>query len=189
MKKLILSVMAALLLAACGSQMSEINYYRLPVPAAGATAAGEAVSGGKYILVEPVQVSEYLAGSGIVYQAGGVEYKTAMYNRWAEALSTQLQNSLAGELKNRLPGKMVSTRRLAEPALSVSVQITGFHGRYDGKAVISGEWTISGGKTGIMQKTFEHAVNQEADGYKALVEALYIGWREEAAAIAASITD
>lgn len=184
MKKYALFILSALILCACASKMEEIQYYHLP---AAPLEAQEALSGKNYVLVTPVVVAEYLAGSGIVYQVDSVEYKTAKNSRWAEGLSTQLQNSLADELRASLPGQMILTHRQTAPQLTVSVQINGFHGRYGGKAVVSGEWMITGGENVVMQKNFEHEVGQEADGYKSLIEALYEGWKTEAGNIAAAV--
>lgn len=181
MHKYLLLIILALFLPACASSPANVRYYHLPAPPG---AAQGLLAGDKYIFVAPVRVAEYLAGSGIVYQLDAVEYKSAQNNRWAEALSSQLQSSLAAELRSRLPEQMLLTRRGEGPQLSLSVQLNGFHGRYDGKAVVSGEWVISGGGKDLLQKTFAHEVQQQADGYKALVEALYAGWSMEAERLA-----
>lgn len=183
MKKLF-CVIFIFALPACAAQMAEIQYYQLPAPAVENRAVS---SGAVNILVAPVEVADFLAGSGLVYQLDQVEYKTAQNYRWAEPLSTQLQNSLAGELRLHLPKRMILTQRRSDSDLTISVNITGFHGRYGGQAVVSGEWMISGPGRPVVQKRFEQTVQQESDGYKPLVEALYQGWRMEAVNIAEAL--
>ncbi len=183
MKKYIL-ILFALIFAACSSKTPQITYYNLPVTESG----GDMASGGGYILVPPVEVADYLAGTGIVYQVNTVEYKTARSNRWAEPLSTQLQRSLAEMMRNSLPGTMVLTESMYTPPIAtVYVNVNGFHGRHGGQAVVSGEWLITGKGGIITAKTFTYAIQQDGDGYSALVQALYKGWAAEAEVISAAV--
>ena len=66
------------------------------------------------------------------------------------------------------------------------MNVTAFHGRYDGRVVISGSWTLS--RSGQMiQRDFTLNLKQNEDGYDALVKTLAAGWQQEAGQIASQI--
>src|SRR5476651_2312082 len=183
-------VVLALFLTACSSSDHK-TYYQLPV----LDTTSVAISGSSIIpqgeqrqlWVEHVSVADYLAGSGLVYQTNDVQYTLTQNNLWASPLDQQLQQSLVTYLRRDLPGYLVS----GQPASSddqdvLNVNVTGFHGRYDGIVVVSGSWTLTRqGQT--VQRDFALNLKQGEDGYDALVRTLATGWQQEASQIAAQV--
>ncbi|WP_187433407.1 ABC-type transport auxiliary lipoprotein family protein, partial [Serratia marcescens] len=57
------------------------------------------------------------------------------------------------------------------------------HGRFDGKAIIRGEWVLN--RQGrLIKRPFNLELKQGEDGYDALVRTLAQGWQQEAQTIA-----
>ncbi len=70
---------------------------------------------------------------------------------------------------------MVASQPLGNEQDTLSVTVTGFHGRYDGRAVVSGEWLLN--RQGrLIRQPFHIELKQEQDGYDALVKALAQAW-------------
>lgn len=163
----LLALATVLLLGACATGDGN-TYYQLPfesasnattLSTAGASAsasgAGSAADGQgpaatpfradsraarRQLWVAQVSVADFLAGNGLVYQTSDVQYITARSNLWASPLEQQLQQSLVANLSAALPGTLVSTQPIGSSGDSdqLVVTITGFHGRYDGRAVVQG---------------------------------------------------
>ncbi|MBT9433317.1 membrane integrity-associated transporter subunit PqiC [Candidatus Sodalis endolongispinus] len=181
------------------------TYYQLPYKAsttaatltsieAGATASGaggvtdvqsgaatpfRAESAGVHpkLWVEQVSVADFLAGNGLVYQTSDVQYTTARSNLWASPLEQQLQQALVANLSAALPVTLVSTQPIGsrDDGSELTVTLTGFHGRYDGRAVVQGVWLLTQNGR-VIRQPFDLALPQEKDGYDALVRTLAQGW-------------
>jgi len=189
-------VVLTLFLAACSSDAKK-TYYQLPTLNPSATvSATSSVNGGLLPETEPhrlwisqVNVADFLnsSNSGLVYQTNDVQYVMAANNLWASPLDQQLQQTLQTYLGRDLPGWVVSSQQASDGSQEeLSVNVTGFHGRHDGRAVISGSWTLS--KDGqVSQHTFNTVLKQDEDGYDALVRTLASGWQQEASSIASQI--
>lgn len=201
----LLALAMVLLLGGCATGDSN-TYYQLPfepvsitttlstggtsatVSGAGsaADAQGAAVTpfradsraGRRQLWVAQVSVADFLAGNGLVYQTSDVQYITARSNLWASLLDQQLQQSLVANLSATLPGTLVSTQPIGISGDSdqLTVTITGFHGRYDGRAVVQGMWLLTHDGHVIYQP-FNLTLPQEKDGYDALVRTLAQGWK------------
>lgn len=173
---------AALLLSACSSTI-ENTWYQLPSH----SAAMQVRSGGEaeppMLWVQQVTVPDYLAGNGLAFQTSDVKYVIAANNLWASPLDQQLQQTLVTNLSKALPGRLVSSAPLGEQHDTLSVTVTGFHGRYDGRAVVSGEWVLQH-QGHITKQEFNLALPQNDDGYDALVRTLSVGWQQTAQQIA-----
>ena len=161
-----LAICFALLLSACSGDANK-HYYQLPAvsTSAGGDVAVSQVSGApRSLWVEPVTVSDYLSGNGIAYQTSDVQYVIAANNLWASPLDQQLKQSLVSNLSQQLPGWLVSgTMTGSNDYDTLSVNVTGFHGRYDGKAVITGSWILqSNSKT--FRQPFSLVLSQDKDG-------------------------
>ena len=136
--------------------------------------------------MEQVSVADYLAGNGVVYQTSDVQYEIASNNLWASPLDQQLKNSLVANLGAQLPGWVVASQPLGSEQDTLSITVTGFHGRYDGRAVVSGEWLLNRqGK--LIKQPFHSELKQDEDGYDALVKVLAQAWQKEAVNIAAEL--
>jgi len=185
-----LAIIFALLLSGCSSDSAK-HYYQLPamIPTAGQpVAVAGAGDNTRPLWVEPVTVPDYLSGNGVAYQTSDVQYVIAVNNLWASPLDQQLQQTLVSYLGQLLPGRLVSGSMTGSSDYdTLSVTVTGFHGRYDGKAVISGAWILQRGDQTLRQP-FSLILPQPKDGYPALIRTLAAGWQQEATAIARQIT-
>ncbi len=184
----ILVLITALLLSACSSEADK-QYYQLPsMPVTSpAVASSASLTGHQHVLwVEPVNVSDYLSGNGLAYQTSDVQYVIATSNLWASPLDQQLQQTLVSNLSQMMPGWLVTGSLAGNNYDTLSVTVTGFHGRYDGKAVISGSWILQQGDQ-TLRRPFSLVLKQDKDGYAALVRTLAEGWQQEARQIALQI--
>ena len=136
--------------------------------------------------VEQVNVPDFLAGSGVVYQTSDVQYVIASNNLWASPLDQQLRTTLVSNLSNQLPGWVVSSQPLGSDQDTLNVSVTGFHGRFDGKVVVSGEWLLNH-QGQLTKRPFHIEMSQQQDGYDAMVKILAQAWSQEAASIAETI--
>lgn len=178
-----MAVIATLLLSACSSTPSK-TYYQLPALSAPVGATSSVAS--RQLWVEHVGVADYLAAAGVVYQTNDVQYVIASNNLWASPLDQQLQQTLVTNLSHALPGWLVSSQPLDSDQDVLNVTVTGFHGRYDGRAIISGVWILKH-RGQLIKQPFDLALKQNEDGYDTLIRTLAEGWQQEAKAIAAQL--
>lgn len=180
MKKWI-PVVLALLLSACSSTPNK-TYYQLPALGTPAQVSGTQAS--RKLWLEHVSVADFLAQSGVVYQTNDVQFVIGQNNLWASPLDQQLQQTLVTNLGSALPGWVVSSQPMSSDQDVLNVTISGFHGRYDGKAIVRGEWVLSH-QGRLIKRPFNLELKQGEDGYDALVRTLAQGWLQEAQEIAA----
>ncbi|PWC18718.1 membrane integrity-associated transporter subunit PqiC [Brenneria roseae subsp. roseae] len=174
-----------LLLSACSSSTQK-SYYQLPAVSDAGTSS-VTTTHVRQLWLEHISVADYLGNSGLVYQTSDVQYVIASDNLWASPLDQQLQQSLVTELESRMPGWIVTTQSQGSDQSVLNVTVTAFHGRYDGKVVIRGEWILNqSGK--VMKRPFNVTLPQTEDGYDALVKTLAQGWQQVAQSIAQSAT-
>lgn len=175
-------VALALALTACSSA-PETRNYQLPVTGSNVVLSGELLTP---VWVESITVADYLSSNGVVYQSNDVQYVIAASNRWASPLEQQLQQTLINSLSAELPGTLVSATAPAQPHDTLNMTITGFHGRYDGKAVISGEWVLQH-EGQLRKRSFMLTLPQKEDGYDSLIRTLAQGWQQISTQIANAI--
>lgn len=189
MMKWIPALMVALTLSACGSS-SQPSYYQIPLTDSPVNAQLQNTAGAHpaAIWVDRVTMPDYLSGNGVVYQTSSVKYVMASSHLWASPLDQQLKQALVSDLSAQLPGRVVSAAPLGERPDTLSVNVTGFQGRYDGKAVVSGDWILQRGDH-IERRGFSLVLAQRADGYDALVKTLGQGWQRVSAQIAGHLAD
>lgn len=174
-----------LLLSACSTSTSKV-YYQLPTPPQAAVSKTDAAAG-KTLWLAHVTVADYLANPGLVYQTSPVRYAIASNNLWASPLDQQLQQALTGALSARLPGWVVSAQPMGAGQSVLNVTVNAFHGRYDGSAVIQGEWVLTV-RDRVFRQPFNVTLPQSEDGYDALVATLAQGWQQVAQSIAGHIS-
>ncbi|ELY3746273.1 membrane integrity-associated transporter subunit PqiC [Cronobacter sakazakii] len=176
-----LPFVAVALLSAC-STTQETTWYQLPASTAPVTRSAPMDS--QHLLwVEQVSVPDYLAGNGVVYQTTDVQYVIASQNLWASPLDQQLRNTLVTNLSATLPGWVVSAQPLGAEQDTLNVNVTGFHGRYDGRVIVSGEWLLKH-KGRLIKRPFYTELKQQQDGYDAMVKTLAQAWQQQAKTIA-----
>lgn len=182
MKKWLVLV-AVCLLAACSSTENK-TYYQLPQ--ATGTVQNSVSANQRLLWVEQVNIPDFLAGSGVVYQTSDVQYVIASNNLWASPLDQQLRTTLVANLSNQLPGWVVSSQPLGSDQDTLNVSVNGFHGRYDGKVIVSGEWLLNH-QGQLTKRPFHIELAQQQDGYDAMVKVLAQAWSQEATSIAQTI--
>ena len=176
----------ALLLTAC-SGGAEPAYYALNLPTAKSVTAAQQTAGER-LVVTRVTLPEYLNDMGIAYQQDDVQVVTANQARWAEALDKQLTQALVMGLSGRLSGVQVIEGADGRPDIwRLSIEVSGFQGRFDGKAVVAGRWVLQRGDQ-IHSQPFLRLIPLAEDGYPALVRALRDGWKQEIDELAGILT-
>lgn len=175
----------AVLLTACSTSGDKKSYYQLPSPPQSTVAHSDA-HGQHLLWVEQVTVPDYLAGNGVVYQTSDVQYVIATKNLWASPLDQQLRTTLVANLSNGLPGWVVASQPLGSDQDTLNVTVTGFHGRYDGRVIVSGEWLVNH-RGQLIKRPFHIELRQQQDGYDEMVKMLAVAWQQEAASIASEL--
>ncbi|MEG0954800.1 MAG: membrane integrity-associated transporter subunit PqiC [Citrobacter sp.] len=176
-----LVVMMAVWLTSCSSNGENKSYYQLPIAQGGVQSSAN--QGNRLLWVEQVAVPDYLAGNGVVYQTSDVKYVIANSNLWASPLDQQLRNTLVANLSTQLPGWVVASQPLGSTQDTLNVTVTSFHGRYDGKVIVSGEWLLNH-QGQLIKRPFHIEAMQTQDGYDEMVKVLASAWSQEATAIA-----
>ena len=169
-------------LSACSSSSSTPQYYAIALP--DAQNHVQTPSQQPVVAVSDVELADYLNSIGIVYQQDDVQLTTATQHRWAEALDKQLNRALLQNLRTQLPdwqwqNGQTSMQNIAQ----LQIKVRGFHGKADGHAVISGEWTLMKGKQQYSGQ-FQQQYSLTADGYPALVRELRTGWQQTTSQLA-----
>ncbi|NRN28654.1 membrane integrity-associated transporter subunit PqiC [Photorhabdus heterorhabditis] len=178
------ALILVIFISACSNQ-PEKTYYQLPVVAI-APQNSAVIQHDHQLWVQRIILSDYLASSGVVYQSSDVSYVSAVNHLWAGPLEQQLQQVLVAELTMALPQRLVSAQPLVSKPETLDVIITGFHGRYDGKVILQGYWTLT--RQGrVVKWPFNLELKQEEDGYDDLVRTLAKGWSQLAQAIASQL--
>ncbi|MCD1126049.1 membrane integrity-associated transporter subunit PqiC [Jinshanibacter sp. LJY008] len=178
----------ALLLSACSSQ-PQVSYYQLPSAGAAKTSsAAISVNSDKQLWIENVTVADFLSGAGIVYQTSNVKYTIANNNLWGSGLEQQLKQALTDNLNAQLNGWVVSAQPIggSNDTDVLRITVSGFHGRYDGYAVVSGYWILQHGNQ-IIRRPFDIETPLQKDGYDELVHVLANAWQQEAVQIAKAL--
>lgn len=171
-------------LFACSSSQPDKTYYQLPADATQAKQSAAASEKRGFVWIESLNLADFLSEQGIAYQVSEVSYINANSHLWLAPLETQLQDQLVQQLSEALPSQLVSTKRMTKPSLTVSAKITGFHGRFDGTVVVSGEWVVHNASTDkFVTKSFNHVVDLPKDGYEVLVTTLAAAWHDEVKAL------
>ncbi len=176
MSKRLLSLLASFWLVACAGSAGPA-YYALTLP--GDAPAAQTVGQGPLLVVERVEVPEYLLGPGIAFQQDDVQLVTASQARWAESLDRQLSRSLLAQLAPALPGVELVEGPRAGDAPRLWMTLSAFQGRYDGQALLAGHWRLVRGERTLASGSFQRREPLQADGYPALVRALRRGWLAE----------
>ncbi len=122
----------------------------------------------------------------MVYQTTDVQYVIANNNLWASPLDQQLRTTLVANLSQQLPGWVVSSQPLGSEQDTLNVAVNGFHGRYDGRVIVSGEWLLKH-QGQLIKRPFNIVLKQQQDGYDAMVKTLAQAWSQEAVAIAGEL--
>lgn len=170
--------LAAILLGGCASSSATApSLFVLDSGSLHAT-PGSHEAGAPTLMVMPVSTAAYLSKGGIVYQTQPHRVVIARDNRWASPLADQLTDDLRQTLDKELSGvNIVKANSRQDDAYLLDTEVDQFLGRYDGKAHIAGQWSLtSPGGQQIANRKFNETVPLKTDGYPALVDSLAQGW-------------
>ncbi|WP_456268659.1 ABC-type transport auxiliary lipoprotein family protein [Kushneria sp. AK178] len=179
------------MLAGCAGQTTEFHRYTLPLADQRVAEPGVSLpDSAPTVAVSSVRLADYLDGQGVVYQTSDIEVNEAQTNLWADNLSAQLTRSLQRTLGDQLGDHRVLGETVAGDRADTGVRVTlsRFQGRYDGMAVLAGQYQLrdAGGNL-LTQQHFDVQRPLEEDGYPALVRTLSRGWESVGEQIAAEI--
>ncbi|RKS86928.1 hypothetical protein DES39_0134 [Orbus hercynius] len=176
MKKYVI-IALLFLVAGCSSTMSNKVYYQLTSDFSVNNLQPQTVD--NVIVIDSVNVANYLDKTGIVYQTDAIEYSTANNNLWLTTLSNQIQQRVIIDLSALLPNYYVTAAPTQNPRATIKLFIDSFHGSYTGDALIKGKWVITYKDNQVITKNIDMKLRQSEDGYAALVKTLSKGWQNE----------
>lgn len=177
----------AVALVGCAGQSTPASRYTLPEPSVQRASDAGALHP-RQLRVSPVEVASYLDQEGIVMQLSDIELNAANRNLWAEDLGQQLTRRLRQSLTANLPRVTVLGSGQGDAnAWRLSISVDQFQGRYDGRAVASGEWQLYDGNRLLAQRRFDVTRALGEDGYPALVRTLGEVWERVGEQIADGI--
>lgn len=186
----VLMSLALVLLSGCaGAPVTPEHRYLLGFPEMPAATATDTE---QRLRITPLRLAAFLRSDGIVMQTSAVAIHQGRDHLWAEGLATQLRRNLRDVLAAKLPDVRVLEDSApvppGAPLHRLEVEVTGFHGRYDGVAVVVGQWWLRD-RDGRLLGTRRFSIERPlaADGYQALVETLAQAWRSVAEAIAPAV--
>jgi len=181
---LLMTLLSAII--GCSSDVPNKNYFQLTSDLAN-NGSTMTQSTHYFIWIESIEVADFLNKSGIVLQTDDIKYTTATNHLWVSALSQQLAERLSQDLTQIMPNYLVSTNSITTPSLTVKLFIDGFHGNYNGDAIITGRWVMTDKSGKIVTKVIKRQIPLTTNGYDALVKALSQGWQDEELDFANSI--
>ncbi|WP_249976942.1 PqiC family protein [Vreelandella olivaria] len=174
-----------LLLSACAGSVTPPARYMLPSsPMISAPTQPQGT-----LQLRPPRLAHYLDVDGIVMQLNDITLNAAREHQWAESLGRQLERSLRSHLAQELTYIQVIRDDGNTPnALTLSLEVDQFQGRYDGVAIASGQWQLRGTNNELLAlEGFTAETELDEDGYPALVRALGKSWHSVASQIANQI--
>jgi len=145
MRRRVAVALFALCLAGCGSMPVRRTYVLGgPPPVIGVRSE----RGVPVIELRAVSVPDYLDTTDILRRAGPNEVGASETGRWGERLSLGLADALVSALLPRLPGRIVTSRPVDNPARSITVEVESFDIAADGRCLLAARWRIADGGRG-----------------------------------------
>ncbi|MGI3004052.1 PqiC family protein [Shewanella algae] len=164
-----------LVLAGCSSQPQVTTYFLGKAPQATSEARVKPPLRQCQWRLAGVEMADFLAGNGLVYQVSNHELAIARQHLWAGDISEQIKVKMASLLAHECPREALVNIPAQEP-LTLTLRFNEFHGRYSGDALLGGDWRISNSAgEQVLQADFHYDVPLASDGYPALVESLSLG--------------
>lgn len=181
----------SLWLAGCAAGGPSPDRYVLPTDAGDAPTDIAGARAPRQLVVGQPRLARFLDVDGLVLQLDDISLNEAHHHQWAEPLGLQLERGLRARLAARLPDTRVmqdapDSRR--GTASTLRLEVDRFHGRFDGQALVGGQWQLRGDAGELLAMApFAVEVPLAQDGYPALVRALGRGWDRVADEIVAAI--
>lgn len=141
-RKIAAALMLSLACAACAAISPEPSYYML------APAVGDAHHGVQVNLhLQRPSLARYLDQPEFVTQDDAVQLKLDDMRRWAEPLDVMIERTLAADLRQRLPGAVVTTEDsgpTGEPQVIATVDIQRFNATGSGLVLAQAQVVLRG---------------------------------------------
>ena len=129
------------------------------------------------VVIESINLAEFLDQPGIVLQTDTHQIEVAHYNRWGEPLKRSLHRYILETLTTQLTQhSLMSSDEFSSDLIHHELEITvnQFNGTTDGKALLSGHWMLKQADTKkhIFHNAFSYQVTLVSSGYPDLVNQL-----------------
>ncbi|HEX8374823.1 MAG TPA: PqiC family protein [Geminicoccaceae bacterium] len=170
------SLAAALLLAGCAAALPS-RLYTL-APASEAAAQDTAGAAGPVLGLGPVELPDYLDRPEIVTRTGDYGVRLGELDKWAEPLEPMFLRLLAERLRRETGSRevvLLPSRREAEPASAVEVEVDRFDAGEGGEVVLDARWRVrqtEGGRTLKAGRSLIRERGTPAPGYDGIVAAM-----------------
>lgn len=171
-----LTVFFLITLSACSSTpLPETHYFVLTPNAKSASVADK--DSKLVVVLDAIQLAEYIDQTGIVLQTGPHQIQVAHYHRWAEPLKHNLHRYILETLNNELPNHKIQSNTAlieADPKLALHIKVNQFNGTRNGGVILSGHWSLNDHQNKLILKhqSFHYEETLANDGYTELVNHL-----------------
>lgn len=185
----LLAGVTLLLIAGCASKTVQPSTYILP-----ASTPQQQYSSALAVAIAPIRLTGLLDNAGIVMALNDIEVHQAQQHLWAEDIAIQLQQQLQQRLTLSLPrAQIIAKGQPLQAGLAqreIRVSVNGFQGRYDGSALVQGQWLLLDENGQLLkQENFKIVQPLLADGYPALVRTLAVAWDQVSEQLAAALAE
>lgn len=182
-------VIALMVLSACSSNQSSIEYYLLPsnLQSMNTVICSQNCS---YLVLKPIELADFLREVGIAYRLSNSRIINVDSKRWAGPLDSILSRSLITTFRKVNSNfYVISNGELKiESPWELNVKIDMFNGSFDGYAYLSGSWLLSKDGQIVKSGTINSKKALDDDGYEFLLKALDDIWVEEITKISNQIS-
>jgi uncharacterized lipoprotein YmbA len=173
--KILLTISLCLLIQACTAPAQKVNYYLLHSAIEAKESA--APDDSKTVVLEKIQLTDYLKQSSLVMQLQQHELYFSRLDLWAEKLDTGIASAMLADL-NQASSDMRFIQYTSPQALRsdyrLIVQVEHFLATDTSQAIVSGRYWMVDQKTNqpLLTETFYLNTALELDGYAHAVEKL-----------------
>lgn len=176
MIKSIILVGFIFVISACTSAPVNIEYYSLNPNVAASSSTSENIAEQPLIVIEAVQLAEFLRQQGIVVQTGSNQLHMSSQHRWAERLDEAISRNLIAQLEGQLNQyrfETHNTRWSKQPTYRINFSFSHFHSTENNQAVIAGNFWILDRENKLLNKQrFYLSRDLTQNGYSHSVEQL-----------------
>ena len=155
-------------LGACASAPSGVQYYVLN--AKPSTNSGEAGEGRKSLLIESVDLADFLKQSGMVMQTGEHKMHLSKSHLWAERLNVSVPKALQGKLQSQSNDYVVFLKTIdwsTDADYRLRIRIDNLQANHRGEVMTSGRYQLLSlaDSSQNLVKDFHFLRDLEQDGY------------------------
>ncbi len=165
-------------LTSCSSTPPQIKYYALdPLNFNKADLSNKLIEKKqKYLMLESVELAEYLHHQGLVLQTNENQYYLSTNHLWAENLATAISRNMLSHLETKLPQLRVESQSIGDltiPDYRLKIEFSHFHPNHLNQVVTAGHfWILNKDSQLISKETFLIQESLDKNGYLHAVEKL-----------------